>query len=72
MLCLLQDVLEMMASVMTLVMSLLKTVPNSLVPREELCKNQSLVKTPNELQTGRTTVRCNTIKYYGLVFLCRV
>lgn len=53
----------MMASVMTLVMSLLKTVPNSLVPREELCKNHSLVKTPNELQTGRTTVGCNTIKY---------
>lgn len=40
----------MMANVMTLVMSFLKTVPSSLVPRVELCKNQSLVKKSNELQ----------------------
>lgn len=47
---LLQVVLEMMVNAMTLVTSSLKTVPSSRVPREELCKNQILVKKPNKLE----------------------
>lgn len=50
MLSLLQVVLEMMVNAMTLVTSSMKTVPSSRVPREELCKNQILVKKPNKLE----------------------
>lgn len=67
MLSLLQVVLEMMVNAMTLVTSSLKTVPSSRVPREELCKNQILVKNRINLNEHLETIVSYITQWYNRV-----